>query len=61
MNSVIKNHTEYETNCSMHNYNNRGKEDLHFDLKLSLVQKGVKYTAIKIFNAHPVTLKVHKK
>lgn len=58
MNSLIKNYTQYETNCSYHNYNTRSKDDLHFELKnLSLVQKGVKYAAIKTFNALPNNIK----
>jgi hypothetical protein len=50
-------YARYE-HSEIHNVNTRTKYDLHHPLsQLSVFQKGVYYTGIKVFNSLPVTIK----
>jgi hypothetical protein len=55
---VINNRHHFETNSEFHNVNTRIKYNLHHPLShLSIFQKGVYYTGIKVFNNLPLTIK----
>jgi hypothetical protein len=55
---VLKNRNLFITNYDMHNVQTRYKDTLYFpSSSLSLYQKGVYYTGIKIFNKLPPELK----
>jgi hypothetical protein len=52
------NRHHFETNSEMHNVNTRTRHDLHYPLpQLSVFQKGVYYTVIKVFNGLPISIK----
>ena len=58
MKFVITNPTEFRTNSSVHSYNTRRKNDLHYSrLNLALAQKGVNYAATKVFSHLPNSIK----
>jgi len=55
---VIQNRGYFTSNISFHNINTRQKNDLHLpQVSLTMYQKGVLYSGIKIFNALPMTIK----
>lgn len=55
---VCKNPSIYQDNSKFHDYNTRNKNNLHIELKrLTLVQKGVYYSSIKLFNVLPPHIK----
>jgi hypothetical protein len=55
---VINNRHHFETNSEFHNANTTTEYNLHHPLShLSVFQKGVFYTGIKVFNNLPVTIK----
>jgi hypothetical protein len=55
---VINNRLRLEVNSEMHNVNTRTRHDLHYPRsQLSVFQKGVYYTGIKMFNGLPASLK----
>lgn len=58
MKFVINNPTEFKSNSSVHGYNTRRKDDLHYSrLNLTLAQKGVNYAATKVFGHLPNSIK----
>jgi hypothetical protein len=55
---VINNRHHSGANSEIHNVNTRTRHDLHYPLsQLSVFQKGVYYTGIKVFNGLPVSMK----
>jgi hypothetical protein len=55
---VVKNKEFFKTNLEVHGLNTRANHDLHIpEANLSIFQKGVHYSGIKLFNHLPVTLK----
>jgi hypothetical protein len=51
---VFNNMDNFKTNSSLRDFNTRSKNQLHFpSVKLTSVEKGVTYCAIKIFNHLP--------
>jgi hypothetical protein len=55
---VINNRHHFEANSEMHRVNTRTRHDLHHLLSLlSVFQKAVYYTGIKVFNGLPVSIK----
>ena len=58
MKFVINNPTHFKSNSSVHNYNTRRKDDLHYTgLNLTLAQKGVNYAATKVYGHLPNSIK----
>jgi hypothetical protein len=54
---VINKRQYFKINVDIHNINTRNNLDLHYPLShLSVYQKGVHYTGIKIFNRLPVPI-----
>jgi hypothetical protein len=59
---VVKHSEIFPPNSEIHELNTRNKQNLHFPAtKLSLVQKGVLYSGIKIFNHLPADIKSFSK
>jgi hypothetical protein len=55
---IIKNKDQYSTNSHMHSINTRQNNNLYVPAaNLTVYQKGVYYSGIKIFNHLPTTLK----
>jgi hypothetical protein len=55
---VINNRQHFKINSDIHNINIRNNLDLYYPLShLSVYQKGVHYTGIKVFNRLNVSLK----
>jgi len=55
---VYNNLVNFKLNLTSHDFNTRSKNQLHFtSVKLTPVQKGVTYSAIKIFNHLPSNIK----
>jgi hypothetical protein len=55
---VVKNKDFFKTNSDVHSFNTRSNHDLHFPVaKLTVFQKGVWYSGIKIYNHLPPALK----
>jgi len=55
---VVQNRGLFKTNSDAHNFNTRSNFDLHFPtVKLTVFQKEVSYSGIKIYNHLPLTLK----
>jgi hypothetical protein len=55
---VVKNKEFFKANLEVHGFNTRANHDLHIpEVNLSVFQKGVRYSGIKLFNHLPVTLK----
>ena len=55
---VIQNRGHFASNSSFYNINTRKKKDLHLPhASLTMYQKGVLYSGIKVSNALPATLK----
>ena len=58
MKYVINNPNEFKSNSSVHGYNTRRKDDLHYSrLNLALAQKGVNHAATKVFGHLPNSIK----
>jgi hypothetical protein len=56
--SVIQNRGHFASNSAYHDINTRQKNDLHLPhASLTMYQKGVLYSGIKVFNAFPTTIK----
>jgi hypothetical protein len=54
---VINNRQHFKINADVHNINERNNIGLHYSLShLSVYQKGVYYTGIKVFNRLPVLI-----
>jgi hypothetical protein len=59
---VVKHNDSFLSNSEIHDLNTRYKHNLHFPTtNLSLVQKGVLYSGIKIFNHLPAHIKSFSK
>ena len=59
---VIKHSEFFPPNSEIHDMNTRNKQNLHFPTtKFSMVQKGVLYSGIKIFNHIPADIKSFSK
>jgi hypothetical protein len=55
---VVDNIQKFQTNSDIHNISTRYRYNLHVsNTNLSRYQKGVYYTAIKLFNSLPPTIK----
>jgi hypothetical protein len=55
---VVYNRGYFATNSVYHTINTRQKNDLHLpQVSLTMYQKGVFYSGIKVFNALPTTIK----
>jgi hypothetical protein len=55
---VAKNKELFESNASFHNFSTRSHNDLHLpNANLSVFQKGVYYSGVKIYNGLPTDLK----
>jgi hypothetical protein len=55
---VINSRHRFEANSEMNNVKTRTRHDLHYPRsQLSVFQKGVYYTGIKVFNGLPVSIK----
>ena len=55
---VVKNRGLFKTNSDVHNFDTRSNFDLHLStVKLTVFQKGVCYSGIKIYKHLPLTLK----
>lgn len=55
---VVQNRGYFTSNSSFHNINTRQKNDLHLpQVSLTMYQKGVLYSGIKVFNALPSSTK----
>jgi hypothetical protein len=55
---VVQNRVLFKTNSDIHYFNTRSNFDLHLPAaKLTVLQKGVCYSGIKIYNHLPLTLK----
>jgi hypothetical protein len=55
---VVKNKDFFKTNSDVHSFNTRTNHDLHVPVaKLTVFQKGVWYSGIKIYNHLPPALK----
>jgi hypothetical protein len=55
---VVRNRGLFKTNSDVHNFNTRTNYDLHFTtVNLTLLQKGICYSGIKIYNHLPFSLK----
>jgi hypothetical protein len=55
---VVHNRGYFASNNVCHNINTRQKNDLHLPhVSLTMYQKGVFYSGIKVFNALPTTIK----
>jgi hypothetical protein len=55
---VTNNSEHFKINSDIHNINNRNNLDLHYPpSNLSVYQKGVHFTRIKVFNRLPVPIK----
>jgi hypothetical protein len=55
---VIRNNGHFAPDSVYHNINTRQKNDLHLlHVSLTMYQKGVLYSGIKVFNALPTTIK----
>jgi hypothetical protein len=54
---VHNNMDNFKTNSLIHNFNTRSKNQLHLPtVHLACIQEGVKYSALRIFNALPTNL-----
>jgi len=55
---VVKNKDHFKTNSDIHIFNTRFNYDLHIPVaNLSVFEKGVRYSGIKVYNHLPLTLK----
>ena len=55
---VVKNNELFITNANVHKNFTRSKNDLHLPIaNLSVFQRGVYFTGIKVFNSLPVEIK----
>jgi hypothetical protein len=55
---VVKNKDSFKTNSNIHSFNTRSNHDLHIPIaNLAVFQKGVWYSAIKVYNTRPPTFK----
>jgi hypothetical protein len=55
---VARNRELFVTNANVHNFPTRSHDDLHLPIaNLSVFQKGVYYSGVKIFNYLPTDLK----
>jgi hypothetical protein len=55
---LVKNRPLFNTNSDLHNFNTRTSHDLHPpSVNLTLFQKGVCYSGVKIYNHLPSALK----
>jgi hypothetical protein len=55
---VVKNKDLFKMNSDVHTFNMRFNHDLHFPVvNLTLFQKGVWYSGVKLYNHLPSTLK----
>ena len=55
---VIQNRGHFTSNSSFHNINTRQENDMRLpQVSLTMYQKGVLYSSIKVFNALPMTVK----
>jgi hypothetical protein len=58
---VVRNHYIYQTNNVIHNINTRQQEKIHVSsVRLSLIQRGVLYSSIIIYNNLPQNIQILK-
>jgi hypothetical protein len=56
--SMVKNKELFKMNMEVHNFNTRSNHDLHLPMaNLTVFQKGVWYSSIKVYNHLPANIK----